>query len=97
MRYSSWEYGKSFAVVGLFVAAAFFIAERLVGVSYTYHALYVRIFLWPTSIFLPRSGEHANSPESYLLLAMAFLMNGVLYFLAGVLFGQLRRLNEGNN
>ena len=94
-NYSSWEWGKSFAVAGIALASSFFVFEKVVGVTYPYLIGRVERFLWPFSIFVPASHETGDTAGMYLVMLLAILLNGAPYFVAGVFLSQLKSLASG--
>ena len=94
MRKSSsfWKWGRYFAVAGVSVATVFFVVGKLLGAAYPYSAFRVSEFLWPSSIFLLATDGTESTLGSSLIVVMAVLVNGAMYFLAGLLLWPFRFL-----
>jgi hypothetical protein len=89
MKHPFWKWSGISAIIGIFVAVAFFLAGRLFGLDYPVFRL--SEILWPSSIFLLATDGSENTIGSYLIVATAIVANGIVYSLAGAILWLMRR------
>jgi hypothetical protein len=81
-------------ITGVSVATVLFLSflvEKLLRV-YSYPVFRLEEFLWPSSIFLMATDGGENTLGSYLIVLLAIVTNGLLYFFAGAFFWLVGRL-----
>lgn len=80
MRQLLLKWGGISAAVGILIAAGFFTALQLVGVNDPF-PFRVMSLAWPSCVFLLGTEGIEHSLQAHVIIAIAILLNGLVYFL----------------
>lgn len=91
MKVTFWKCSLTFWIIGILVALALFLDEKLLR-GWSYPVFHLVEVLWPSSIFLLATDGSDSSVGSYLIVVIAIVVNGLAYLLVGALLWLLGRL-----